>query len=671
MSLDILEETELSENLELSEEHDFAYLLQAETELFNIDISENLDFNAIEADYMLRDHGIDMSFSINILSHELTSDLLDLLNESEFIIEEENDYSTVIDSRAGVDPSFIESRIESDIVFESESESEFESDPESEFESDPESEFDSYLGSDSEPEPEFDSYLDSDSEPEPEFDSYLDSDSDSEDDIVVEPEIAEPEIAEPEIAEPEIAEPEIAEPEIAEPEIAEPEIVEPEMVEPEIAEPEIAEPEIAEPEMVEPKMVEPEMVEPEIAEPEIAEPEIAEPEIAEPEMVEPEIAEPKMVEPEIAEPEIAEPEIAEPKMVEPEIAEPEMVEPEIAEPKMVEPEMVEPEEASVYDPADFPQEEPSIEEFSQEEPSVYDPADFPQEEPFIEEFSQEEPSIEEFSQEEPSVENITQEEVYTEDFHEIIPKLIFIVPYRDREQQLTFFRNHMKMVLEDMNQHDYKIIYIHQKDTRSFNRGAMKNIGFLYVKQQYPDSYKSITLVFNDIDTMPFIKNFLNYETTHGNVKHFYGYKFTLGGIVSIRAGDFELTNGFPNYWSWGYEDNAFQDRVLKSRLNIDRTKFYPILDKNILQFNDSLERVMNRKEFDRFWDEHRYNKINDGYQTISELQYFVEDEFLNITNFKTAVDEKPEFNQVHNLKNGSTPFRVSGRRGGMSMVLR
>ena len=59
------------------------------------------------------------------------------------------------------------------------------------------------------------------------------------------------------------------------------------------------------------------------------------------------------------------------------------------------------------------------------------------------------------------------------------PKIIFIVPYRDREQQLIFFKRHIQYVLEDMNKEDYEIMIIHQKDKRSFNCGALKNIGFL------------------------------------------------------------------------------------------------------------------------------------------------------------------------------------------------
>ena len=246
----------------------------------------------------------------------------------------------------------------------------------------------------------------------------------------------------------------------------------------------------------------------------------------------------------------------------------------------------------------------------------------------------------------------------------IIPKLVFIIPYRERESQLDYFKKQMAIVLEDMPSTDYKILFIHQQDNRTFNRGAMKNIGFLYIKELYPDSYKTITLVFNDIDTMPYSKNFLNYPTIQGNIKHFYGYKFTLGGIVSITGRDFEITNGFPNFWAWGYEDNAFQQRVLRTGLNIDRSQFYPILDKNIMQFNDTLDRIMNRKEFDRYVDEHKYAQINDGYKTIHNLEYTIDGNFINVSNFKTAVDEQPQYNQIHNLKNGSTPFNVIGRRG-------
>jgi hypothetical protein len=223
----------------------------------------------------------------------------------------------------------------------------------------------------------------------------------------------------------------------------------------------------------------------------------------------------------------------------------------------------------------------------------------------------------------------------------------------------------MKYVLEDMKTGDYEIYFAHQRDTRDFNRGAMKNIGFTAMKHKYPNDYQNITFVFNDIDTMPYTKNFLNYATVVGNVKHFYGYKFTLGGIVSIMGIDFEKTNGFPNFWAWGYEDNMFQARVLKCGLKIDRSNFYPLMDKNILQMKDGLERVVNRTEFNRF----QYN-TTDGINTVGNLEYTVNEETLdiNVTKFSVEVENNKQRNTIHDMRKGNNVF---GRKSaGMKMSM-
>ena len=49
-----------------------------------------------------------------------------------------------------------------------------------------------------------------------------------------------------------------------------------------------------------------------------------------------------------------------------------------------------------------------------------------------------------------------------------------------------------------MNKEDYEIYFAHQCDNRDFNRGAMKNIGFLAMRQKYPNDYKNITFIFNN-----------------------------------------------------------------------------------------------------------------------------------------------------------------------------
>jgi len=240
--------------------------------------------------------------------------------------------------------------------------------------------------------------------------------------------------------------------------------------------------------------------------------------------------------------------------------------------------------------------------------------------------------------------------------NKIIPKMIFIVPYRDRKQQYAFFSNHMKIILADIDPNDYKILYIHQLDSRTFNRGAMKNIGFITVKNMYPENYRDITLVFNDIDTMPYTKGFLNYDTTHGIVKHFYGYTFVLGGIVSMKAADFERVNGFPNFWAWGYEDNLLNQRVNEAGITIDRSQFYPIADINILQLSDGITRNVNKTEFDVY-----KSKTVEGINTIYNLEYTVDEitGFVNVSNFQTNREENISSTFTHDLRNGNMPFAV------------
>jgi len=179
----------------------------------------------------------------------------------------------------------------------------------------------------------------------------------------------------------------------------------------------------------------------------------------------------------------------------------------------------------------------------------------------------------------------------------VVPKYVFIVPYRDREPHRVFFSTYIYKIMEDIPREEWTFYFIHQNDKRPFNRGAMKNIGFLALKEAFPNHYKEIIFIFNDIDTLPYDKNILNYHTEYGVVKHFYGFQFALGGIFSIRGVDFERINGFPNYWAWGGEDNLLNERAKQFGLTIDRTNFYTIGDKHILQFADGMKRLICRDE--------------------------------------------------------------------------
>ncbi len=199
-----------------------------------------------------------------------------------------------------------------------------------------------------------------------------------------------------------------------------------------------------------------------------------------------------------------------------------------------------------------------------------------------------------------------------------IPKRIFIVPYRNRVQHKFFFSKYMSYILEDKD--DYEIYFSHQCDARTFNRGAIKNIGFIAAKNKYPQHYRDITFIFNDVDTIPFTKIF-DYETTHGVVKHYYGFKYALGGIVVMKGADFERTNGFPGFWGWGMEDNVLQKRCEAVGLTIDRSVFYNIGSPEILQLFDGISRIISKK--DPWRGEH--DDGVDGLRTITQLKYTID----------------------------------------------
>ena len=230
-----------------------------------------------------------------------------------------------------------------------------------------------------------------------------------------------------------------------------------------------------------------------------------------------------------------------------------------------------------------------------------------------------------------------------------IPKKVFIVPYRNRPEQKFFFCKYMKFLLEHTR--DYEIYFSHQTDDRSFNRGACRNIGFLAIKEKYPEDYMNITFIFNDLDTIPFNRIF-DYETEPGIIKHYYGFTHSLGGIVVIKGDDFENINGYPNFWSWGLEDSCLQKRSEIHEMKIDRSDFYKIGSPQMLQLFDGVERIINKKDPHKL----KTDDGSNGLSTIYDLEYCIDKKssreidnlydslspesfYINIQNFTTETD--------------------------------
>lgn len=232
----------------------------------------------------------------------------------------------------------------------------------------------------------------------------------------------------------------------------------------------------------------------------------------------------------------------------------------------------------------------------------------------------------------------------------MIPKKIFIIPYRNRENQKAEFLKHMQEnILIDEPAGTYEIYFAHQCDERPFNRGAMKNIGFIAMTRKYPQNYKQITFIFHDVDTMPANKDLINYDTCPGVVKHFYGYEFALGGMFAIKGGDFERTLGFPNFWGWGLEDNMIQDRCLKIGLKIDRSQFYHMRDERIIRAFDGFERLISKRDAVVYKHE-----TPDNYLCLRNVCWQLHEEFINIVKFECNMDHLKQEYTTYDIRKGN-----------------
>jgi len=218
-----------------------------------------------------------------------------------------------------------------------------------------------------------------------------------------------------------------------------------------------------------------------------------------------------------------------------------------------------------------------------------------------------------------------------------IPEIVIIVPYRDREPQRSAFMKIMPHIVEDLN---CKILFVHQRDRRPFNRGAMKNLGFIFVKNMYPNHYKDITLVFHDIDNMPWYKGQFSYQTGRNIINHFYGFPHALGGVFAIKGWDFEHLNGFPNFWTWGLEDNMIQRRAEQYGKRIIRPQFVNIekSNKNIIGLWHGWDRLINP----HIEHKGRADKGQDGIRSLYRVGITpnkIDDLFIevNVTSFQTG----------------------------------
>lgn len=199
-------------------------------------------------------------------------------------------------------------------------------------------------------------------------------------------------------------------------------------------------------------------------------------------------------------------------------------------------------------------------------------------------------------------------------------RLNIVVPYRDRERHLTQFIPHvaayMARVHPDLS---YRVTVAEQADDGlPFNRGALKNAGFLLGE---PDSDY---VCLHDVDYLPEEADYswaddptailwfgaetrpIAPEISDKRIQN--DLESTFGGALLVPNAVMRRVNGYSNvYWGWGFEDFDFSLRIRARQIATGRRRgrFIP-LDHDNEGFNldatPSPIAVVNRKLFQTMW---------------------------------------------------------------------
>ncbi|CAH0720434.1 unnamed protein product, partial [Brenthis ino] len=168
-------------------------------------------------------------------------------------------------------------------------------------------------------------------------------------------------------------------------------------------------------------------------------------------------------------------------------------------------------------------------------------------------------------------------------------KVAIIVPYRDRQQHLAIFLNHMHPFLMKQ-QIEYGIFIIEQEGNSDFNRAKLMNVGFVESQKLKPGGWQCF--IFHDIDLLPLDSRNLyscprqprHMSASIDKLNFKLPYEDIFGGVSAMTLEQFTKVNGFSNkYWGWGGEDDDMFYRLKKMNYHIARYKMsiarYAMLD--------------------------------------------------------------------------------------------
>jgi hypothetical protein len=182
---------------------------------------------------------------------------------------------------------------------------------------------------------------------------------------------------------------------------------------------------------------------------------------------------------------------------------------------------------------------------------------------------------------------------------------IIIIPYRNRKQQLDKFINEIVPLFQKILK-SFKVVVIEQEDGKLFNRGALLNIGYKEYKNDGNWFFN------HDVDYYPTEMCIESYYLNHPN--HVSGAIFsgftgivtppcdTLGTVIKFPRDAFAECNGYPNnYWGWGVEDKALQNRVEFAGIPIIKVFYHDSPElKNYFEIRNDIDDRQRDQEFQK-----------------------------------------------------------------------
>ena len=196
---------------------------------------------------------------------------------------------------------------------------------------------------------------------------------------------------------------------------------------------------------------------------------------------------------------------------------------------------------------------------------------------------------------------------------------VILIPYRNRKEHLDLFIKDV-IPLFELYLKPFKVVVIEQEEGKLFNRGMLLNIGF----NEYKD--KSKYFFTHDVDIYPnekCIKELYTKQADNNIVGIYTSHCNTLGGIIKFTSHHFHKINGFPNnFWGWGVEDKALQNRVEYMKIQVNKN----ILNNNPNRFDYfSIKNDVDDRHIDSLFN----NKTHFEYDIFNTLQDSIKHKYI------------------------------------------